>query len=129
MRTIVFSIIGLISLSFAACGGNQKKSAADYSDIFGLWVQQEPQTAAKWEIMFTEDSTGFVFVADTFHCGISWLPGSSFIDVKYNYTNSGAESSITKRLKPFVTGDTLLLQEIAADGTPSLKSKYIRFKQ
>lgn len=129
MRLSVFSVIVTIALLLVACGGNNKKSSADYSEILGLWVLEGAQGDAKKEIMFNEDSTGFVFVADTFHCGISWLPGENSIDVKYNYNKNGIKSSVTKVLKPVVVVDTLTLQEIATGGAQAEITKYIRYKQ
>ncbi len=129
MRLSVFSVIVTIALLLVACGGNNKKYSADYSEILGLWVLEGAQGDAKKEIMFNEDSTGFVFVADTFHCGISWLPGENSIDVKYNYNKNGIKSSVTKVLKPVIVVDTLTLQEIATGGAQAEITKYIRYKQ
>ena len=129
MRLSVFSVIVTIALLLVACGGNNKKSSADYSEILGLWVLEGAQGDAKKEIMFNEDSTGFVFVADTFHCGISWQPDSAVINAEYHYRMQGMKFSIPRRFDYSVSCDTLFLREIAEDGSMSPVSRFVRFKQ
>lgn len=117
-------------LLLVACGGKKDEAAVpDYSNMLGLWMLQEPQLESKWEIMFNEDSTGFIFVADTFHCGIAWQPDSALINVDFLYKNYGLKYSIRRKFNAVVDADTLWLQEIAADGTPQTKDKYLRYKQ
>lgn len=116
----------------AACVGNKTEQAAatkDYSELLGMWVLQQQQDSAKLEMMFNEDSTGFVFVADTFHCGIKWQPDSSLIDVRYLYSTNGIKFAIEKRYSPTLDADTLFLQEVAPDGVLLVKNKFVRFKQ
>ena len=98
MRTTVFSALAIVALLFTACAGGQseKPSAPYYSDMLGLWVLQQPDGAAKLELMFNEDSTGFVFVADTFHCGISWQPDSAVINAEYHYRMQGMKFFVLK---------------------------------
>ena len=123
MRTTVFSALAIVALLFAACGGgrSEKPAAPYYSDMLGLWVLQQPDGAAKLELMFNEDSTGFVFVADTFH--------SAVINAEYHYRMQGMKFSIPRRFDYSVSCDTLFLREIAEDGSLSPVSRFVRFKQ
>ena len=131
MRTTVFSALAIVALLFTACGGgrSEQPAAPYYSDMLGLWVLQQPDGAAKLELMFNEDSTGFVFVADTFHCGISWQPNSAVINAEYHYRMQGMKFSIPRRFDYSVSCDTLFLREFAEDGSLSPVSRFVRFKQ
>lgn len=130
MKNVFFSLMCVAALLLTACGNKAQKSLVDdYGDMLGLWVLQEPQRDAKWEMMFNEDSTGFVFVADTFHCSFSWLPNDDVIDVKYLYNNGGVKYTIANKFKHALDADTLILQEIGEGGAELVKNRYLRFKQ
>ncbi len=128
MRIFVSSIITAITLFFVACGGSKKETVADYSNLFGMWVLQEPQRDAKWEVMFNEDSTGFIFVDDAYRCGIVWQPGDSCIDVKFQFNSQGANYSIPKKFRTIIDADTLILQDVDSVGAVKVTERYIRYK-
>lgn len=130
MKATIFSILAA-ALLFTACGGSksEKTETPYYSEMLGLWVLREPVNDSKLELMFNEDSTGFVFVADTFHCGISWQPDSSIIDALYHYRMKGMKFSVPRKFDYSVLCDTLFLREICEDGSLSPVSKFVRFKQ
>ena len=73
-----FVCTALLFLLLASCGGEKKEQpAAKIIDpVWGLWVQQIPDGTAKFELMFNEDKSGFLFVDDAlkFKIGTSSTP-------------------------------------------------------
>lgn len=130
MRTTLFTILAAAMLILAACSGNKAERAAhDYSEMLGMWVLQEPQRDGKWELMFNEDSTGFIFVDDACRCGIAWQPGDSCIDLNFLFNSDGVKYSIPKKFRVAVDTDTLILQDIDSVGNVLVTERYIRYKQ
>ncbi len=130
MKTILFSIIGAAMLFMVACSGNKaERTTRDYSDMLGMWVLQEPQRDGKWELMFNEDSTGFIFVDDAYRCGIAWQPGDSCIDLNFLFDQDGVKCTIPKKFRIAVDTDTLILQDIDSVGNVIVTERFIRFKQ
>ena len=67
MKKAFFVVSAMVAMLFvAACGSGEKTNP-----IWGLWVQK-PAFGPKTEIMFNDDNTGFVFVADTVKYETRW---------------------------------------------------------
>lgn len=130
MKHFVYTFIAAATISFAACGsGNEKKPTAEnVNPLWGMWIRQEPSASAKWEIMFNEDNTGFVFVADTLLCRTQWKC-DSLLHVDFLPQNDSTVCAVSKRFEAAIDADTLLLRCMnVAEGEPA-ESRYMRYKQ
>ena len=130
MKNIIFAIS--LAVVLVSCGGKKQEQATVEaqavkveSPVLGLWVQQEPATEGKREIMFNEDRTGFVFVADTLHSRIKWEQGSS-LNVTFEHKNGAVEEAVYTYT---VNADTLCLGACDAKGDVGAVSSYVRFKE
>ncbi len=126
MKNIIFAVSLLAML--VACGGKKQEQVQAVkvkSPVLGLWVQQEPATESKCEIMFNEDKTGFVFVADTLHSRIKWEQGSS-LNVTFEHKNGAVEQAVYIYN---VNADTLCLGTCGSDGSVETVNSYVRFKE
>lgn len=125
-KTVVF-ILALLLL--AACGGNNKSEKEPViNPLWGMWVQQEPAMDSKWEMMFTEDNNGFVFVADTFYCKTLWRE-DSLLNIRFIFNSDTSQTSVRKTFEMSIDADTLYLKDLAAEEGEPVESRYIRFKQ
>lgn len=123
-----FVCTALLFLLLASCGGEKKEQpAAKIIDpVWGLWVQQIPDGTAKFELMFNEDKSGFLFVDDALKFKIEWEQ-DSLLHVRYKEPTNPAEVVVTKSFEKTMKGDTLWLRDI--DSNNSEKLLYLRFKQ
>lgn len=124
MKKIIFAL--LAAAAICACGNKKSEQPAEkaVNPMWGMWVQQEPQWDAKWEIMFNEDSTGFVFVDDKFYSRTSWLQ-DSLLRVKFEFADGKTgEQSFSVKL----VADTLWLRDAAQAANPEVL-RYLRFRQ
>ncbi len=126
MKKCIFYISAL--LLFLSCSGAGKKAETEpaVNPLWGMWVQQEPATDAKREILFTEDNKGFVFVADSFHCTTHWRQ-DSLLYILFVQKSDTARPAVSKRYGFAIDADTLYLNE--RSDSASVESRYIRFRQ
>lgn len=121
----IFLII-LASSLFAACGNKKTEPEAPaVNPLWGMWALQEPATDAKVEMLFTEDSQGFVFVADTMNCYTIWSE-DSLLKIRYVYRNDSVPHSYRKFYKMKIDADTLFLDEVG--DSAAVKSRFVRSK-
>ncbi len=127
-KTTVTCAMLLLSLVFYSCGNKTQNSSANnkVNPIWGMWLQQEPATEAKREIMFNDDFTGFVFVADTLQYTLQW---SQDENLKIKYKNPLDGNAFVNELLFNVTlsQDTLMLETDDVQGQ-SEKKFYLRVR-
>lgn len=127
MKKSVLYLFALLLL--VACGGNNKAEKEKIaSPLWGMWVQQEPVMESKWEMMFTEDNNGFVFVADTLYCNTLWRE-DSLLNIRFIFNSDSSQTSVRKTFEMNIVADTLYLKDLAAEEGEPVESRYIRFKQ
>ena len=98
-------------------------SDSKVNPLWGMWTLQSEQSGAKTEIMFTDDFTGFVFVADTVQFETSWQQ-DSVLRVNYFDMAAGRKGlGIQKAYSVTVDGDILTLK----DKKSGEVTKYSRF--
>ena len=93
-------------LLIAACESGNKTNP-----LWGLWVQK-PIFGAKTEIMFNDDHTGFLFVADTVQYETRWFQDSL---LRVSYMDGATLQRIPGMLKSYrvtIDGDKMKLEEI-----------------
>lgn len=91
--------------------------------IWGLWLQK-PVFGPKTEIMFNDDNTGFVFVADTVKYETTWSE-DSLLRVFYREASSQQNSlGDVKSYKVKIDGDVMLLEE-KKTGDVTKYSRYV----
>lgn len=109
-----------LMVAMASCGG---KKAPEVNPIWGMWMQEYPATSTKSEIMFNDDSTGFVFNVDTLVYETRWVEDGE-LKIEYKSGNGDALNGKTVSYKASVVEDTLELVD-KASGT---ETRYIRIK-
>ncbi len=121
MNKIIISVTVLLFTSFVVSCGHKEKSV---NPLWGLWIQVEPETVTKSEVMFNEDSTGFVFNADTLVCETRWLQNDK---LKVNFFLNPSDNGITKEsvYSYTVIADTLVLN----DDSSATSTRYLRVKE
>ena len=114
MKKIFFAFSALVVMLFMAGCNNT-------NPIWGLWTQ-EPALVQKTEIMFNDDNTGFVFVADTAKYETKWQQDSLLI-VKYvdPYAKEATES---KSYRVSIDGNTMKLEDVNT-GKVTNYSRYV----
>lgn len=121
MRKIVlYSATLLLLFVFVSCE-NKKR----VNPLWGLWVQIEPKTASKAEVMFNEDFTGFVFNADTLVCETRWKQNDM---LKVTYLPAVATTGGSQYERAFdcmLAVDTLVL----VDNASSASTRYLRVRE
>lgn len=91
--------------------------------LWGLWIQV-PRIDAKTEIMFNDDNTGFVFVADTVKYETAWKQ-DSLLQVRYFDTSSSQKSlGELKFYRVSIDGDNMRLEELKT-GKVTKYSRYV----
>ena len=128
MKTRFFCTALLFLLLFVSCGGEKKEQpAAKIIDpVWGLWVLQTPDGGTKFEIMFNENKSGFLFVNDALKFKIEWEQ-DSLLHVRYKNPANIAEVVETKSFKKTLKADTLWLKDVMNENSEQMK--YLRFKQ
>ena len=114
-----FLIISAVAamLFVAACSGEKT------NPLWGLWTQK-PIFGAKTEIMFNDDNTGFVFVADTVMYETRWMQ-DSLLRVSYYETNSPQKiKGVLKSFRVTVDGDKMKLEDVKT-GQVTKYSRYV----
>ena len=107
----------LVTFFIIACNSDKK-----VDPLWGMWTLQS-SSPVKTEIMFNDDYTGFVFVADTVQFETSWQQ-DSLLNVAYFDMTSGKKSlGIRKSYSFKIDGDVLILK----DCETGEDSKYMRF--
>lgn len=91
--------------------------------LWGLWMQT-PKFGPKTEIMFLDDNTGFVFVADTAKYETTWKQ-DSLLQVRY-FDASSSQKSLgeLKCYKVSIDGNNMKLEEVKT-GKVTNYSRYI----
>lgn len=117
-----------VFLLLLSCGGKKNEPQPAVNPLWGMWVQQEPAVESKRELMFTEDNTGFVFVADTFSCSLRWKQ-TSMLNVFFIHKNDTGFCTVDKKYNMSIDADTLFLHDVAATENEPAESKYVRFRQ
>lgn len=118
-----FIYIAMLAMSLTSCfGGNSKtNSASDVNPLWGLWVQMYPDTEAKSEIMFNDDCTGFLFIADTLVAETIWEQ-SDVVSVRFSSSVNSTLHGIERIYDVQIDADTLSL----IDKTTGLETNYLR---
>ena len=124
MKKIVYALLALALV--CACNGAKTEQQAGKvaNPLWGMWLEQESPSDEKWEIMFNEDSTGFVFVDDKFYSRTSWTQ-DSLLRVKFEFTD---KTTGEQDFKVRIVVDTLWLKDVRASGSEDEVLRYIRFK-
>ena len=119
MKKAFFAISAIAALLFiAACDSGNK-----VNPLWGLWIQKSV-SGPKTEIMFNDDNTGFVFVADTVTYETKWIQDSLLI---INYFEPSVERQGVGVLKSFrvsISGNTMKLKN-AHTGEVTKYSRYV----
>ncbi|MBR3883269.1 MAG: hypothetical protein IKJ31_00700 [Bacteroidaceae bacterium] len=122
MNRFSVSVFALLLISFlATCKSNKEEKSAN--PLWGLWLQVEPVTSSKCELMFNEDFSGFVFNADTLVSQTTW----SHNDVlKVNYSANSIHGVVeTVVYDCILNADTLVLN----DKSSLACKRYLRVKE
>ncbi len=119
MKKSIFIISAMVAMLFvAACGFGEKTNP-----LWGLWTQK-PIFGPKTEIMFNDDNTGFVFVADTVKYETTWKQ-DSLLRVNFFETSSSKKSmGEFKSFKVTIDGDAMKLEEVKT-GKVTKYSRYV----
>lgn len=115
-------LIATLMITAYSCADSVKKQ--EINPLWGMWVQNFPQTSTKNEIMFNDDSTGFVFNVDTLVYETQWK-GENEIEIQYKSNNNATLNGYTIKYKAEVVEDTLTLQEEISGKL----TRYIRIRQ
>lgn len=123
MKKIFFAIFCIFAIIvFASCNGKDNKK--ETNPLWGMWTMY-PQSDVKKEIMFNDDFTGFVFVADTVQYEISWHQ-ENLLEVRYfDMTTAKKDKGSVVSYETTVLGDTLVLKDIKNNSV----LRYLRFKE
>lgn len=111
--------LAVLAVLYVSCTSGNKEP--EVNPLWGMWLQEYPSVATKSEIMFNDDSTGFVFNVDTLVYETRWS-GDDVIKVQYNSYNGGELHGLEKSYKVSVVQDTLTL----LDETDGTEKRYIR---
>lgn len=91
--------------------------------LWGLWTQK-PIFGPRTEIMFNDDNTGFVFVADTVKYETAWKQ-DSLLQVRYFDASSSYKSlGELKFYRVSIDGDNMKLEELKT-GKVTNYSRYV----
>ncbi len=104
-------------LFVAACGGEK------VNPLWGLWTQK-PVFGPKTEIMFNDDNTGFVFVADTVMYETKWQQDSL---LRVSYFGTELPRKHVGKFKTFrvtIDGDKMKLEDVKT-GQVTKYSRYV----
>lgn len=102
-----FLIISAVAamLIVASCSGDKT------NPLWGMWTQK-PIFGPKTEIMFNDDYTGFVFVADTVKYETTWQQDSL---LRVNFFEASSSKKSLGEFKSFrvtIDGDEMKLEEV-----------------
>ena len=115
-RSFLFSAVAAMLL-VAACSGNKT------NPLWGMWTQK-PIFGPRTEIMFNDDNTGFVFVADTVKYETTWQQDSL---LRVNFFESSSAKKTLGEFRSFrvtINGDEMKLEEIKT-GKVTKYSRYV----
>ena len=116
MKKYFVMLSAVVAMLVASCSGDKT------NPIWGMWTLPS-ESPVKTEIMFTDDFTGFVFVADTVQFETSWQQ-DSVLRVNYFDMAAGRKGlGIQKIYSVTVDGDVLTLK----DKKSGEVTKYSRF--
>ena len=124
MRKLVYVLLALVLV--CACNGSKTEQQAGKvaNPLWGMWLEQESPSDEKWEIMFNEDSTGFVFVDDKFYSRTLWTQ-DSLLRVKFEFADKATGEQV---FKVKIVSDTLWLRGVCANDGDDEDLRYIRVK-
>ena len=105
-------------LLVAACGSGEKTNP-----LWGLWMQK-PVFGPKTEIMFNDDNTGFVFVADTVQFETKWQQDSLLRVNYFEVSSSQKTHGEFKYYRVEIDGDMMKLEEVKT-GKVTNYSRYV----
>ena len=112
MKKHFLIIATIVSLVIVACGNKSKA-------LWGLWILQSPEPF-KTEVMFNDDNSGFVFMADDVRFETTWTL-DTMLHVDYKDTFKGIRFSRNYTME--LDGDKLKL----TDALTGKVTEYIRF--
>lgn len=100
MKKYFFVIAAIVSLMIVACGNSS-------NPLWGMWILHSP-APVKTEVMFNDDNSGFVFMADEVCFETTWTQ-DTLLHVKYKDTHKGIKFSRSYTVN--LAGDSLKLTD------------------
>ena len=103
MKKYFLIIATIVSLVIIACG----KST---NPLWGMWILQTP-SPVRTEVMFNDDNTGFVFMADEVRFETTWTQ-DTLLHVKYKDTfSSNTGLGLSRSYSVTLDGNNLKLKD------------------
>lgn len=129
-KTVCFIATAVILFMAASCGNKnaQESVVKEVNPLWGMWLRQSPATTSKMELMFNEDSTGFVFNADTLLCELRWVQ-SNLLNVEFVFESDSATDFVEQSYTPVLVADTLTLFEFQNGKASPLQTRYQRVRE
>lgn len=128
-RIYTVCMVAMLMTALFSCGNKSQQSSdkKEINPIWGMWLQQTPATDVKQEIMFNEDFTGFVFVADTLQYCLQWSQDNN-LNVVYKSPAGDVLSDKESKYDVTLNGDTLVLTINEVSDSLNEKRCYLRVR-